>query len=47
MPFLGGTGTQADPYLVGSLADLDDVRNELAAHYCLVNDIDATDTPGA
>ncbi len=37
---LEGEGTPADPYLIGSASQLDDVRNNLSAHYRLVNDID-------
>jgi len=34
-----GSGTEADPYLISTAAQLDEVRNNLTAHYRLVNDI--------
>ena len=38
--FAGGTGTEQDPYLVSTPAQLDAVRNNLSASYKLINDID-------
>jgi hypothetical protein len=38
--FSGGGGTQSDPYLVSSLSDLNNVRNNLAAYYLQTIDID-------
>ncbi|MEX2514737.1 MAG: DUF2341 domain-containing protein [Candidatus Paceibacterota bacterium] len=39
---LAGSGTEADPYLVSTPQDLDDVRNDLTAYYRQENDIDLT-----
>jgi hypothetical protein len=39
-PFAGGTGTKADPFLIETPAQLDSVRNHLAAHFALGNDLD-------
>ena len=39
-PFAGGTGTATDPYLISTPAQLNNVRNDLEAHYKLINDID-------
>jgi subtilisin family serine protease len=38
--FAGGTGTEQDPYLISTPQQLDNVRNNLSAHYKIVNDID-------
>lgn len=35
-----GEGTEESPYLIHNLAELNDMRNELGAHYKLVNDIE-------
>ncbi len=43
--FGGGTGTENDPYLVEDAFDLDAVRNNLSAHYKLVNNIDLNVVP--
>jgi len=40
VPFAGGTGTELDPYLVSTPAQLNAVRNDLAAHYEQISDID-------
>ncbi|MCL2131990.1 MAG: hypothetical protein FWH36_06020, partial [Lentimicrobiaceae bacterium] len=37
-----GSGTTADPYIINDAAQLDEVRNDLAAHYRLGSDIDLT-----
>lgn len=42
--FAGGSGTEADPYVIMTLAQLDAVRDDLSAHYVLGADIDASDT---
>ena len=44
--FMIGTpdGTESNPYLVRTLTDLQNVRNNLTAHYVLLNDIDASAT---
>lgn len=38
--FAGGTGTAEDPWIITTPQQLDNVRNDLSAHYQLVNDID-------
>lgn len=38
--FAGGTGITSDPYLIETATQLNEVRNELTAHYKLINDID-------
>ena len=38
--FAGGTGTEQDPYLIATPAQLNNVRNDFTAHYKLINDID-------
>lgn len=38
--FAGGTGTLDDPYQISTPEQLDAIRNNLSAHYILVNDID-------
>lgn len=40
--FAGGSGTEQDPYLVSSKVHLNNVRNDLGAHYKLVADITFT-----
>lgn len=37
--FAGGSGTITDPYLIENKYQLDNIRNELSAHYRLINDI--------
>ncbi|MFA5603341.1 MAG: prepilin-type N-terminal cleavage/methylation domain-containing protein [Bacilli bacterium] len=39
---LSGSGTAADPYLIGSYEELKQASLKLSAHYKLVNDIDMT-----
>lgn len=41
---LDGSGTESDPYVVRTYADLDAVRDDVSAHYELTGDIDATGT---
>lgn len=41
---LPGSGTSSDPYEISNLTDLNKTREDLDAHYELVNDIDATET---
>lgn len=41
--FEGGAGTKQNPYLISNLQQLDAVRNNLAAHYKLIADIDASE----
>ena len=38
--FAHGTGTEADPYLVETAADLNGVRDYLSAHFKQTADID-------
>lgn len=38
--FAGGNGTVTDPYLIENKYQLDNVRNNLSAHYRLINDIE-------
>ena len=37
--FAGGSGTEADPYLIETKEQLNNVRNNLGAHFKLVADI--------
>ncbi len=39
-----GTGTEADPYVITTLTDLQNMNNDLDAYYVLANDIDASGT---
>ena len=41
--FAGGSGTKADPYLIETKEHLNNVRNDLNAHYKLIADIVFTD----
>ena len=41
-----GSGTQADPYIIHNVSDLQAVENDLDAYYELANDIDASATSG-
>ena len=41
--FSGGAGTTADPYVVSTPEQLDQVRNFLTSHFILANDIDLTE----
>ncbi len=41
-----GSGTQADPFIIENLQDLQDVNNDLTAFYELESDIDASATVG-
>lgn len=43
--FAGGDGTPENPYLIEDAFDLDAVRNNLRAHYQLINDIDLNISP--
>ena len=38
--FAGGNGTAENPYLISNPVQLDAVRNDLTAHYKMINDID-------
>lgn len=38
-----GTGTISDPYQITTPAELNNIRNEMSAHYKLMNDIDLSD----
>ena len=39
-PFTGGSGTAEDPWQVATAEQLDLIRNDLTAHYVLIDDID-------
>lgn len=41
-----GSGTQADPYIISDVDDLQAMENDLTAYYELANDIDASATVG-
>jgi len=41
-----GSGTAADPYIITTLTDLQNVKNDLVAYYELGNSIDASSTSG-
>ncbi len=43
--FAGGTGILGDPFLIEDAHDLNAIRNNLAAHYKLINDIDLNVAP--
>lgn len=38
--FAGGTGTESDPYQIKTADQLNEVRNNMTAHFILMNDID-------
>ena len=40
---LTGNGTLENPYIITSARELDEIRNNLSAHYKLGNDIDLTE----
>lgn len=42
--FEGGSGTKDDPYQIGNLDQLQAVKNDLDAHYALIEDINASET---
>jgi hypothetical protein len=39
-----GSGTEADPYQIGTVEQLQGMKDDLAACYVLVNDLDASGT---
>ena len=39
-----GAGTETDPYQITNIEQLQEMNDELDAHYILMNDIDASDT---
>ena len=41
--FAGGSGTSTDPYLIETKEHLNNVRNDLGAHYKMIADIIFTD----
>ncbi len=41
--FAGGSGTESDPYLIATKYHLDNIRNDLDAHYKMIADIEFTD----
>ncbi|MFW6176251.1 MAG: PKD domain-containing protein [Thermoplasmatota archaeon] len=42
--FAGGSGTDEDPYQISNVTQLQNMNEDLSAHYELVNDIDANET---
>ncbi len=44
VPFAGGNGTEEDPYLIENIDQLQDMNQNLSAHYRLISDIDASNT---
>jgi hypothetical protein len=45
LPFSGnGSGTEADPYQITNVHQLQEMNDDLSAHYILMNDIDASET---
>lgn len=42
--FAGGSGTEADPYQISNVTQLQNINKDLSAHYEMVNDIDASAT---
>jgi len=42
--FAGGDGSEGNPYQIANVNQLQDMRDDLLAHYILVNDIDASET---
>ncbi len=45
-PFAGGTGSIGDPYIIENVWELQNMSDDLTAHYALGNDIIATETTG-
>ena len=41
--FAGGSGTEADPYLIATKEHLNNVRTHLSAHYKMINNIEFKD----
>ncbi len=46
LPFIGGNGTENNPYLIENVTQLQYMNKNLTAHYRLANDIDASMTSG-
>ncbi|MEF3313803.1 S-layer homology domain-containing protein [Paenibacillus sp. GYB004] len=44
-PFAGGSGTEADPYMIQTAGQLDSIRHYLQSHFKLGNDIDLNVAP--
>lgn len=42
LAFAGGNGSRESPYQISTSDDLEDVNNDLSAHYILINDINLT-----
>ena len=42
--FPGGDGSPGDPYQISNVTELQAIKDDLSAHYILVNNIDASDT---
>jgi len=45
IPFAGGAGTKADPYVINTAEQLDAMRYDLQSHFMLNNDIDLNVAP--
>jgi len=43
-PALDGDGTEANPYEITDVTELQEMEKDLSAHYVLVNNIDASNT---
>ncbi|MGM0509989.1 MAG: GLUG motif-containing protein, partial [Thermoplasmatota archaeon] len=41
-----GSGTELDPYIITNVSQLQEMNDNLTAHYALANDIDASETSG-
>ena len=41
--FAGGSGTAEDPWQISTAGQMDHVRDDLTAHYVLINDIDLSE----
>ena len=39
-----GSGTEEDPYQISTVEQLQEMNDDLSAHYILMNDIDASET---
>ncbi len=46
LSFAGGNGTESDPYQISNVTQLQNMNQDLDAHYELISDIDALETSG-
>ncbi|MFW6142548.1 MAG: hypothetical protein ACOC53_08340, partial [Candidatus Saliniplasma sp.] len=44
LTFAGGSGTESDPYQISNVTELQNMSDDLTAHYELISDIDASET---